>query len=227
MPDTVLQEALVLLTDLDDTLTESGHLPSSQWPCDAVIGETGAFAFYRDTASGRRQEIFAEDIDVRKKQRATLDELGEKILREIPAATLASDQPYRLCDLAIDLGEDVPALDREVVERVLSICSDAGAIAVPSACHVNAWFGDYNKLSMAQRVLVDVFGVDPTTNNERVLCIGDSANDLPLFQGFTNSVGVANVRDLESDVMPSWVTQGRSAAGFLEFADRIIAARAS
>jgi len=190
-----------------------------------VIGETGAFAFYHDSSSGQRREMFAQPDDVRAQQRAVLDQLGEKILEEIPAATLASDQPYRLCDLAIDLGEDVPALDRTTIERVVALCQDAGAVAVASACHVNAWFGGYNKMSMAQRVLSEIFDVNLNKDNARVLCIGDSSNDLPMFEGFENSVGVANVRDLDGDVRPSWVTRGRSATGFLEFADRVVAAR--
>ncbi len=256
IPDSTLQDARVVLTDLDDTLTDGPRLPSQslraleqlrasglvvvvvtgrsagwcdhfsrQWPCDAVIGETGAFAFCKNSETGFRSEIFADSESVRQANREKLDALGARILASVPGSALASDQRYRLCDLAIDLGEDVPRLAPRTIELVLKQCRDAGATAVASACHVNAWFGTYDKLWMSRRVLREHFGIDPDEDGARILSIGDSANDLPMFQGFENSVGVANVHDLSVAGRPVWVTRGRSATGFVEFADRILRAR--
>ena len=49
-----------------------------------------------------------------------------------------------------------------------------------------------------------------------------------MFGFFPNAVGVANVRDFDGRMpaLPAFVCAGRSAAGFAELADMLIAARA-
>ena len=66
------------------------------------------------------------------------------------ARGIASDQPYRLADLAVDFCEDVPPLPRADIERIVAIFERHGAHAKVSSIHVNGWFGDYDKLTTSK-----------------------------------------------------------------------------
>ena len=83
------------------------------WPVDAVVGENGAFG--RGT-TGRR--INSGRASCRARPSVLTDGAGwevvrAQVLRDVPGAGIASDQPYRAADLAIDFCEDVPPLPRD------------------------------------------------------------------------------------------------------------------
>jgi hydroxymethylpyrimidine pyrophosphatase-like HAD family hydrolase len=159
--------------------------------------------------------------------RARLKALGRRILREVPGTALASDQPYREADLAIDYCEDVPPLGPEAVERILGLFRAAGATAKASSIHVNGWFGDYDKLAMTKRLFAEVFGVELDRARDNTVFVGDSPNDEPMFTYFPNAVGVANVRRFLPGLRnpPRWVTRAEGGAGFAELADALLEAR--
>ena len=150
------------------------------------------------------------------------------ILAAVPGAALAADQPYRVADLAIDVCEDVPPLPQAAVDTILRLFAEAGATAKLSSIHVNGWFGTYDKLAMARRLLDAELGIDPERAPGRVLFIGDSPNDEPMFRAFPVSVGVANIRRVAARMshLPAYVTRGEGGAGFVELAEHLLAARA-
>src|SRR6185369_3983482 len=113
------------------------------WPVDAVVGENGAFYFW--FAEGKLGKRFVDDEATRARQRRELQKLSKSILRQVPGAALASDQPYRETDLAIDYCEAVPPLPPEAVERIVALMRGAGLNAKVSSIHVNGWFGRYDK----------------------------------------------------------------------------------
>jgi HAD superfamily hydrolase (TIGR01484 family) len=197
------------------------------WPVDGIIGENGAFAFVYDRRQRKMRSIQAAELGDMQRNRARLSALGEEILAKVPGTALASDQPYRLADLAIDFCEDVPPLPREAVSRIVALFEAAGATAKVSSIHVNGWFGRYDKLSMARTVLAGEFGIALTPHCMRIAFSGDSPNDAPMFGAVALSIGVANIRDMLDQVAhkPAFVTRGRGGAGFVEIADRLIAAR--
>ena len=82
------------------------------------------------------------------------------MLADVPGAAVASDQDYRVADLAIDFCEDVPALPEADIGRIVQIFQDAGAQAKVSSIHVNGWFGDYDKLTMTRTLFQREFGLD-------------------------------------------------------------------
>ena len=88
-----------------------------------------------------------------------------------------------------------PRLPPQSVERIVGIFRDAGANAKVSSIHVNGWFGQFDKLTMARRLMDEVFGVDIETENRHFTFTGDAPNDSPMFGFFEHSVGVANVFD--------------------------------
>src|SRR5215472_7942796 len=85
------------------------------WPVDAVVGENGAVYMIRGEKLGKLRKRYALDETDRNVARIRFARIAEAILREVPGAALASDQPYRESDLAIDYCEDVAPLSRESV----------------------------------------------------------------------------------------------------------------
>ena len=245
-----------VLTDIDDTLTTEGKLTAEafsalerlqqagflvvpvtgrpagwcdhiarMWPVDAVVGENGAFYFYY--ANGRLERRFHHDEATRAEKRMRLKAIAERILATVPGCALASDQPYRETDLAIDYCEDVPPLPLSAAERIAALMRDAGLTAKVSSIHVNGWFGDYDKLATARRLFAERFGLDLDRASRQVVFAGDSPNDAPMFGFFEHSVGVANVRRFEGLLKekPKYVTQAASGAGFRELAQHLLVAK--
>lgn len=257
-PIDVRRKISVVLTDIDDTLTEHGRLPAKaylalerlkragfivapvtgrpagwcdliarQWPVDGVVGENGAFFFRYDDNGKRLLRCYAKTVSERRSDARVLDKIRKAVLAEVPGAAIAADQAYREADLAIDFSEDVPPLPRAEILKIVEIFNRFGATAKVSSIHVNGWFGDYDKLSMSRRFLIDCFGIDIDRDRDRVVFAGDSPNDSPMFGFFPTSVGVANVLDFAADIPspPNYVCEGRGADGFAELADMLIAAK--
>ncbi len=198
------------------------------WPVAGVVGENGAFYFAYDSARRRMRREFAASAQDRRENRARLAEIGRRVLREIPGAAVSADQAYREADLAIDFCEDVPALGKGEVARIKAIFEDAGATAKVSSIHVNGWFGHYDKLTMTRRFAAEIVGLDIDRDRDRVVFIGDSPNDAPMFAFFPLACGVSNILAFagELEAEPAFVTQGGGGRGFVEVAERLIAARA-
>jgi HAD superfamily hydrolase (TIGR01484 family) len=239
-----------LLVDIDDTLTTQGKLGAGayaalerlqhagkrvvpitgrpagwcdhiarMWPVDAVVGENGAFYFW--FGEGRLHKRFVDEAPVRARKRALLEGLAQHIVQQVPGAALASDQPYRETDLAIDFREDVPPLSLEAAERIAALMREAGLTARISSIHVNGWFGDYDKLATTRLLFSERFAIDLDAANRRVVFAGDSPNDAAMFSYFENSVGVANVRRF-AGLQPQFVTPSESGEGFAELAFHLL-----
>ena len=195
------------------------------WPVNAVVGENGAFYFSYDRKKRRMHQVFAKNDKERGEDRRRLEKIRQRIHQEVPGAGIASDQNYRIADLAIDFCEDVSPLPEDEVVKIVRLFEEAGATAKISSIHVNGWFGKYDKLSMTEICLQDVFGVDIHTDNATIVFMGDSPNDSPMFDFFENSVGVANVADFDLPSPPAWITKNRSASGFKEFVDVLLGSK--
>ncbi|BBD08205.1 HAD-IIB family hydrolase [Desulfovibrio ferrophilus] len=194
------------------------------WPVDGVVGENGAFYFRYDDSKKRMIRRFMKDEPQRTEDRRKLAKLRQRILAEVPGAGLSADQPYREADLAIDFCEDVPALDKTQVARIVELFEEAGAHAKVSSIHVNGWFGDWDKLSMTRLMLSEQFDTDLDAIRDSIVFSGDSPNDAPMFGFFPNSMGVANVLDFrgELDAEPGWISHSRGGAGFVELAELLL-----
>ena len=197
------------------------------WPGDAVVGENGAFWFRYDERQRKLAKRYVIGADERARRDARLHAIGERILREVQGAAIASDQPYREADLAIDFCEDVAPLDRAAVARIVAIMEGEGLTAKVSSIHVNGWFGGYDKLSTARLMMREEFAIDLDASREQFVFAGDSPNDQPMFAYFPNAVGVANVREMADLIadLPAWVTPSAGGAGFAELAQAILAER--
>jgi len=150
--------------------------------------------------------------------------LRRAVLAELPAHAVMTRQIGRACSLAFRAPDD-PGLRAALVGRIRS----AGAEATVNSLWALGWFGGYDKLAMARRVMRDIHGLDIDRTPEAVAYAGDSVNDAPMFAHFPTSVGVSTVVDVLSDIPrpPAWITRGPGGEGFVELADALLAARAA
>jgi HAD superfamily hydrolase (TIGR01484 family) len=204
-------------------------LIARQWPVDAVIGENGAFYMWHDAKTSKlcTRHVFSAEQRAINSQR--MQQVRNQVLREVPGCALASDQFCRQYDLAIDFCEDVPALPLAQAERIAQLMADAGMQAKISSIHVNGWFGEYDKLSMARLLMQERYSIDLEDAPQRSRCVfvGDSPNDSPMFAYFPLSVGVANVLHFEGRLAhrPTFITRAEGGAGFVEVANHLLVTR--
>ncbi len=239
-----------VLCDIDDTITTKGKLTRAaycalwdlhdrgigvipvtgrpagwcdmiirEWPVRAVVGENGAFVFYNEGAHIR---TFTHPSVADARVRDRLEAVKNACLNGIPGSRVARDQFARLYDLAIDFNEDPPYLGLEAAERIREICVSMGAEAKISSIHVNAWFGDYNKLSMTELFMSSV--LNEKNIREKIIFFGDSPNDEPMFEYFPISCAVANILPFSRMLrhLPSFVTSLEGGEGFAEAAEYIL-----
>ncbi len=197
------------------------------WPVDGVVGENGAFYYAYDPESRKMLRAYHPAVEAHLENPERFSRIRQRIRTEVSGAAVSADQPFRLADLAIDFCEDVPPLSVRKVERIKAIFEDEGAVAKISSIHVNGWFGEYDKLTMARAFATDRLGLDIGSCNQAFIFVGDSPNDAPMFAFFDHSCGVANVTacDLEASQQPKWIASRASGAGFVEIASHILSAR--
>ena len=197
------------------------------WPVDAVVGENGAFYFQYDPASRKMRRVYAQDEPVRHGNVARLHALAEGILKQFPGTAWASDQAYREIDVAIDFAEDVAPLPFSVAQKIAEEFHKNGASAKVSSIHVNAWFGEHDKLTMSLRMMQELFDIDGNKLNSKIAYLGDSPNDAPMYAHFYNGIGVANLGPFAPLMthLPRYITLGEGGIGFSEFTDSVLGAR--
>lgn len=242
-----------VLTDVDDTLTLHGRLPpeslialaqlrhaglkvvavtgacagwcdhiAQAWPLDAVIGENGAFIMHR--AEGRLQIDTAQPMAQMRAAQAALRARIEVILKDHPDLDFTLDQAYRLCEVAIDIGQHRPRIEAERIETLLTAVRATGAQGTASSIHINAWQGEHSKRSTALAWLAR-HGISAEAAQSLACCIGDSPNDQGLFEVMPLSAGVANIRTHWDRLIhkPSVVMTQEGGLGFAQFAQKLLA----
>ncbi len=198
------------------------------WPIDAVVGENGAFYFAYDPKARRVIRRFVQSEAERAEGQRRLALAREAVLAAVPEARISADQPYRVADLAVDFAEDVGPLDDAAIDRIVAILEARGATCKVSSIHVNAYFGRYDKRGMLLKLARERWGLDAASAARRLVYVGDSPNDEPLFSAFDLSVGVANVRPMlpRMKTPPAFITRGKAGAGFAELVRAILDAKA-
>ncbi len=218
----VLKGVNLLLSDIDDTITEDGHLPSESYSALNQLQERGfsvvlitgrpagwcdmiARFFPVDAVVGENgalcfyrdgehiHQIWHDEAAQRKVNLERLHLIANDIVAEFSGTALAQDNPWRASDVAVDFAEDVPPLSVEVANAIKTRFEEHGATAKVSSIHVNAWFGLYDKLSMFKRWLYEVQGKKVKDILNTTIYVGDSPNDVPMFRQFPYSVGVQGI----------------------------------
>jgi HAD superfamily hydrolase (TIGR01484 family) len=245
-----------VLTDIDDTLTTEGAVTADvlaalaalagaglhvipitgrpvgwsepfarDWPVDAIVAENGSVTLTR-TASGTLRKLYTQGAAERAANYARMQQVARRIVREVPGATISRDSGGRETDIAIDHGE-FSHLPQEAIDRVVALMRAEGMNATVSSIHVNGWYGGHNKLEGARWAVRELLARELEDELERWVYVGDSTNDVLMFQHFPHSVGVANIRRFEDQLAfkPRYVTEGERGAGFAELARTLLDAR--
>ena len=186
------------------------------WPVNSVIGENGALSY--SLLDGKIDRQFFDDNINLEKSREILELLFDEIKANFGEIHLASDQPFRQWDLALDISEE-NNLSLERVREIFDFCISKGVNAAISNIHLNIWCGNYTKCDMALKIL-DNWNI----KLDECVYIGDSPNDSPMFKKFPFSVGVKSVlkySDLMQDY-PLYVTERDGNQGFEDLVDSIL-----
>lgn len=247
-----LKNTQYLFTDIDDTLTTEGKLlPETYaalwdlsragikvvpvtggsagwcehivraWPVSAVIGESGAYCVTRRAGAVHFHywEDGALQID---RQKHHLKAVETLLLKQRSSFQIAHDQVFRLADVAVDIqGHDKYGVEMLAAE----IIAIGGTVAI-SSIHINTWIGNYNKRTMSERVLTQMFGVDLANIQALTVFVGDSRNDAPMFGFIRNSFGVNNILPVLDSLphVPRWVSNRPAGLGFADIAKTVLQA---
>jgi len=255
LPRAAAAGVLGVLTDIDDTLTRDGAIETAAlqalhdlaaaglpviavtgrpmgwseafamaWPVRAIVAENGAVALWRD--GDALQLAYAQDAATREVNARRLRAAADRVLTEVPAATLARDSAGRVTDIAVDHSE-FAHLDEVAVARVVAIMQAEGMNATVSSIHVNGWFGEHDKWSGARWAVQQRLGRVLDEELPHWVYVGDSTNDQVMFARFPLSVGVANLRHFAAQLhtWPRYITDAERGEGFAQVVFHLLQAR--
>jgi HAD superfamily hydrolase (TIGR01484 family) len=249
-PPSTRNKIVGVFTDIDDTLTTEGAITAdaiealkqlkkaglmvipitgrpvgwcipfaSTWPVNAIVAENGAVALLHNTQTNQVTKIYQQDLGTRAQNFQEMQRIAKRVLQEIPGTVMAQDSPGRETDIAIDHSE-FHKLTTEQIQQVVLLLQQEGMTATVSSIHINAWFGDHNKWHGAQWILKELTGKDLNQELDQWVYVGDSTNDQVMFEHFTYSVGVANIKRFEKELkhLPKYIAHQERGAGFAEVA---------
>jgi HAD superfamily hydrolase (TIGR01484 family) len=211
---------------------------AAPWPADAMVAENGAVAFAHDivaknlceielqppqTVRKQLSKLYQQDAATRANNQAQMQKIATRVMFEVPGAFLTRDSVGRETDLAFDYNE-FAHLPPATVQRVLAILQLEGMQTTVSSIHIHGCFGHFDKWIGANWIVRELLGRDLTQELDRWVFVGDSGNDQAMFEHFTHSVGVANIRRFESQLthLPRYISPSAHGAGFAEVAQAIL-----
>ena len=247
-PQSARYKIVGVFSDIDDTLTTDGAITpdtfqalqdlkaaglmvipitgrpvgwsipfASTWPVNAMVAENGAVALLHDATQNQVRKIYQQDLVTRTHNFQEMQRIAQRVLNEIPGTVMAQDSLGRETDIAFDHSE-FHHLSQEQIQQVLTLLQQEGMTATVSSIHINAWFGDHNKWHGAQWILKELTGRVLKQEINQWVYVGDSTNDQVMFEHFTHSVGVANIKRFEKELkhLPKYITEQERGAGFAE-----------
>jgi HAD superfamily hydrolase (TIGR01484 family) len=202
------------------------------WPVDAIVAENGAVALQKihqialkPNKEGRKRllKLYQQDAATRANHYARMQQVLAHIEHHVPGAQRSTDSPGRETDIAIDHSE-FTQLPPERIAQVVQLMQSEGMHATVSSIHINAWYGDHNKLQGARWITQQLYGRNLDAEMDKWAYIGDSTNDQLMFEAFTHSVGVANIARFAAQLahLPRYVTQDERGAGFAQFCTALL-----
>jgi len=218
---------------------------AARLPVDAIVVENGAVALKMvesegvsaDLAKNTSQigmqpayllpkvlsKLYQQDPASRADNLARMAHIVQQVLAQVPSAVLSRDHAGRETDLAFDY-QEFENLPPETVQDILAVLKQAGMQTTVSSIHIHGCFGQFDKWLGAQWIVRELFQHELTNEIDQWVFVGDSGNDQAMFQHFTHSVGVANIRKFESQLthLPRYITSSERGAGFTEVARALL-----
>jgi hydroxymethylpyrimidine pyrophosphatase-like HAD family hydrolase len=214
-----------------------------EWPVDAVVAENGAVAlvppgplqqdFSRQIGlqpapvlDSPLQKRYQLDAGTRAREYTRLQQVAQRVLREVPGARLARDSGGRETDIAFDHAE-FEQLAPATIDAIEAVMRAEGLRTTRSSIHTHGAVSACDKWTGAVWAVRELLGRDLTSELDQWVAVGDSGNDEPMFRHFRHSVGVANIGSVLPRLAhrPRWLTQAERGAGFAELATALLAAR--
>lgn len=248
LPSRLSNQVTVLFSDVDDTLTWDGQLPAltyaalhklreakiavvpvtggcagwcdcliKTWPIDTIIGENGALYMEKDENNIVHTHYLKDQSRI-EGDLIRLKQVGAALQQRFPAIGFTQDQPFRLTDIAFDIGQTV-SVPEDTAREATTWLVNEGLQARLSSIHINVWLGDHSKATAAMAWLSQQH-----IAMEDCLFVGDSPNDESMFEQFPVSVGVANIGRFVDQMkyLPTFVTKSAGGFGFVELAEVIV-----
>ena len=241
-----LRALRLLASDVDDTLSTDGRIPSEILAAFERLRRgglliwlvTGRCASWGQALSRYlpvdgvvaenggvicRGELLTPlaDLSLIGGERSRLKEAYEAIRRQVPRVRQTDDNLGRLTDWAIDRA----GLSDDEVSRVADLAAGQGLKMIASSIHLHLYAGEHTKATAVGRVC-DELGL---RDRQEVLTLGDSTNDEPLFDPaqFLLSAGVANVERFLPRLThkPLFILPLSHSAGALWLLNRILVCR--
>ena len=213
---------------------------AANWPVDAVVVENGAVALSKHKNSKNSSQIGAQsayllpkqlskvyqiDAETRAKNQIRMQQVAKLVTSQIPSIEISRDGAGRETDLAFDYNEFAD-LSPETVQQVVKLLQAQGMQTSVSSIHIHGCFGHFDKWSGAQWIVRELFQRELASELDKWVFVGDSGNDQAMFQHFTHSVGVANIRRFAAQLthLPRYITLSERGAGFAEVANMLLTA---
>jgi HAD superfamily hydrolase (TIGR01484 family) len=200
------------------------------WPVAAMVAENGAVALVpsagQQNAGRTPSRLYQQDIATRSAHAARMAQVAQKILATVPGAQRSRDDGGRETDLAFDYNE-FAKLPPDTVARIITMLQAAGMHTTVSSIHIHGCYGDFNKWTGANWIVRELWQRDLQKELDHWVFVGDSGNDQSMFEHFTHSVGVANIRRFEAELThrPRYITPGERGAGFAEMVRALLDGR--
>jgi len=211
------------------------------WPVDAMVAENGAVAFVharpgeavsnialkpssnKDTSLSK---LYQQDAVTRAANQMRMQQIGARVMFEVPGVFITRDSVGRETDLAFDYHEHA-RLSPETVQRVVGLLQGYGMHTSVSSIHIHGCFGNFDKWQGANWIVRELLGRDLAQELDRWVFVGDSGNDQAMFEHFTHSVGVANIRHCADRLthLPRYIAPSERGAGFAEVAQAVTDSR--
>ena len=211
---------------------------ASSLPVDAIVAENGAVALVRSTHLSEiglqppsdialpLSKIYQQDAITRATNQVRMQQIGTRVMFQVPGVMTTRDSDGRETDLAFDYHE-LARLPPSTVQRVVDLLQGYGMHTSVSSIHIHGCFGDFNKWQGANWIVRELLQRDLAQELDQWVFAGDSGNDQAMFEHFTHSVGVANIRRFEDQLthLPPYITPSERGAGFAEMAQAILEAQ--
>ena len=205
---------------------------AKDWPVDALVTENGAVAWIApENAKNSSQigiqppyllpkmlsKIYQNSSLIRTENNVKMAEIATLVTSQIAGVEVSKDSAGRETDLAFDYNE-FANLSAETVQQVVELLQSKGMETTVSSIHIHGCFGHFDKWTGAQWIVRELFHRELADELDKWVFVGDSGNDQAMFQHFTHSVGVANIRRFEAQLMylPRYITPSERGAGFTE-----------
>ena len=205
---------------------------AKDWPVDALVTENGAVAWIaQENAKNSSQigiqpayllpkmlsKVYQSSSLIRTENNVKMAEIATLVTSQIAGVEVSKDSAGRETDLAFDYNE-FANLSAETVQQVVELLQSKGMETTVSSIHIHGCFGHFDKWTGAQWIVRELFHRELADELDKWVFVGDSGNDQAMFQHFTHSVGVANIRRFEAQLMylPRYITPSERGAGFTE-----------